>query len=118
MPPTPRLSLTHEVRYKVCLSKPIFTYFDCNVCLVQGTYMKMGDIVSVRGHDGGIYYAQIRGLLEDQFCEKSAALTWLLPTEKSPPPEKGFDPDTYIIGKIINYVYFYITFLLVAVNFN
>lgn len=60
----------------------------------------MGDIVSVRGHDGGIYYAQIRGLLEDQFCEKSAALTWLLPTENSPPPEKGFDPDTYIVGKL------------------
>jgi GATA zinc finger domain-containing protein 1 len=64
--------------------------------------MKMGDIVSVRGHDGGIYYAQIRGLLEDQFCEKSAALTWLLPTENSPPPEKGFDPDTYIIGETSN----------------
>lgn len=30
--------------------------------------------------EGGIYYAQIRGLLTDQYCEKSAAITWLLPT--------------------------------------
>lgn len=30
--------------------------------------------------DGAIYYAQIRGLLTDQYCEKSAAVTWLLPT--------------------------------------
>ncbi|XP_059489524.1 GATA zinc finger domain-containing protein 1-like isoform X2 [Neocloeon triangulifer] len=77
--PAPVLKLTTRVRHK-------------------GSYIKMGDIVSVRGHDGGIYYAQIRGLLEDQYCEKSAALTWLLPSKDSPPPERGFDPDTYIIG--------------------
>ncbi|GFQ86767.1 GATA zinc finger domain-containing protein 1 [Trichonephila clavata] len=45
---------------------------------------------------GGIYYAQLRGLLQDQYCEKSAVITWLLPTHLSP---KGrFDPATYILG--------------------
>jgi len=48
--------------------------------------------------DGGIYYAQIRGLLVDQYCDKSAVVTWLLPTSSSPDPEEGFDPSTYIIG--------------------
>lgn len=33
--------------------------------------------------DDGIYYAQIRGFLEDQYCEKSAAVTWLLPTTET-----------------------------------
>ncbi|XP_072946467.1 GATA zinc finger domain-containing protein 1 [Epargyreus clarus] len=64
----------------------------------RGMYMQVGDIVSMVNFDGGTYYAQIRGFLTDQYCEKSAVVTWLLPTKASPPPEKGFDPATYIIG--------------------
>ncbi|XP_012278017.1 GATA zinc finger domain-containing protein 1 isoform X2 [Orussus abietinus] len=64
----------------------------------KGSYFQIGDIVSMRDVDGGLYYAQIRGLLTDQYCEKSAAVTWLLPTTASPPPEEGFSPETYIIG--------------------
>jgi len=64
----------------------------------QGMYYQVGDIVSVMDEEHGIYYAQIRGLLQDQYCEKSAVLTWLIPTQNSPPPEKEFDPHTYILG--------------------
>ncbi|KAL4702438.1 hypothetical protein ACJJTC_017644 [Scirpophaga incertulas] len=64
----------------------------------KGIYMQVGDIVSMIDIDGGTYYAQIRGFMTDQYCEKSAVVTWLLPTTASPPPEKGFDPATYIIG--------------------
>lgn len=64
----------------------------------RGMLFQVGDIVSVTDEDGSIYYAQIRGLLQDQYCEKSAGLTWLLPTQSSPPPEKEFDPLTYILG--------------------
>ena len=46
--------------------------------------------------DGKTYYAQIRGFIQDQYCEKSAALTWLIPTTAS--PKDCFDPATYIIG--------------------
>lgn len=67
--------------------------------MFQGSYIQVGDIVSLQDEDGGIYYAQIKGLLTDQYCEKSAVITWLLPTQESPPPEEGFDPATYIIGK-------------------
>lgn len=70
-----------------------------NYYYFQGLYYQIGDIVSLIDVDGGTYYAQIRGLLQDQYCEKSAVLTWLLPTKNSPPPEQGFDPSTYIIGK-------------------
>lgn len=45
-----------------------------------------------------VFYAQIRGLMVDNFCEKSAVITWLLPTQSSPPPSEGFDPSTYVIG--------------------
>ena len=69
--------------------------------------------------DSTIYYVQISGLLQDQFCEKSAVLTWLvilsfysydcsflvmyksnrlIPTQSS--PQNGFDPFTFILGNI------------------
>ena len=64
----------------------------------QDFYYQIGDIVSAIDEDGDIFYAQIRGLLQDQYCEKSAVLTWLIPTQSSPPPENGFDPLTYILG--------------------
>ncbi|KAA0202105.1 hypothetical protein HAZT_HAZT003189 [Hyalella azteca] len=64
----------------------------------NGQYWQVGDIVSVQDVDGGIFYCQVRGLLQDQYCEKSAALTWLLPTIYSPPQAERFDPATYIIG--------------------
>lgn len=67
-------------------------------------YYQVGDIVSVTDEDGGTYYAQIRGLLQDQFCEKSAVLTWLIPTQSSPPAEQGFDPLTYILGRLFYFI--------------
>nr|CAH7729603.1 unnamed protein product [Callosobruchus chinensis] len=64
----------------------------------KGSYIQIGDIVSVKDEEGDTYYAQIKGLLTDQYCEKSAVLTWLLPTQESPNPNESFDPATYIIG--------------------
>lgn len=61
-------------------------------------YYQIGDVVSVVDEqDGKPYYAQIRGFIQDQYCEKSAALTWLIPTLAS--PRDQFDPASYIIGK-------------------
>ncbi|XP_025023941.1 GATA zinc finger domain-containing protein 1 [Python bivittatus] len=63
----------------------------------KGIYYQIGDVVSVIDEqDGKTYYAQIRGFIQDQYCEKSAALTWLIPTTAS--PKDYFDPATYIIG--------------------
>ncbi|XP_075443484.1 GATA zinc finger domain-containing protein 1 [Ascaphus truei] len=63
----------------------------------KGVYYQTGDVVSVVDEeDGKMYYAQIRGFIQDQYCEKSAALTWLIPTASS--PQDWFDPATYIIG--------------------
>lgn len=56
--------------------------------------------MSLMDEEDNVYYAQIRGLLTDQYCEKSAVITWLLPTQESPPPSECFDPATYIIGSI------------------
>lgn len=63
----------------------------------EGFYYQVGDIVSVMCR-GKKYYAQIRGLISDTFCEKSAVLSWLLPTTSSPDPNESFDPSTYLIG--------------------
>lgn len=68
------------------------------VVLLQGSYIQIGDIVSLCNSHYDIFYAQICGLMVDSFCEKSAVITWLLPTQSSPPPCDGFDPSTYIIG--------------------
>ncbi|CAK6434555.1 unnamed protein product [Pipistrellus nathusii] len=63
----------------------------------KGVYYQIGDVVSVIDEqDGKSYYAQIRGFIQDQYCEKSAALTWLIPTLSS--PTDRFDPASYIIG--------------------
>ncbi|VTJ90269.1 Hypothetical predicted protein, partial [Marmota monax] len=63
----------------------------------KGVYYQIGDVVSVIDEqDGKPYYAQIRGFIQDQYCEKSAALTWLVPTLSS--PRDQFDPASYIIG--------------------
>ncbi|XP_065522458.1 GATA zinc finger domain-containing protein 1 isoform X2 [Lathamus discolor] len=65
--------------------------------LKNGVYYQIGDVVSVVDEqDGKTYYAQIRGFIQDQYCEKSAALTWLIPTRAS--PKDCFDPASYIIG--------------------
>lgn len=60
--------------------------------------MQIGDIVSLQNANCDTFYAQIRGLIVDSFCEKSAVLTWLIPTQMSPPPNDQFDPSTYLIG--------------------
>lgn len=64
----------------------------------QGVYYQTGDVIKVIDEDDGKpYYAQIRGFVQDQYCEKSAALTWLIPTQAS--PKDHFDPSTYILGE-------------------
>lgn len=68
------------------------------VSIFQGSYIQVGDIVSLVDMTDDIYYAQVRGLLIDSYCEKSAFLTWLLPTTSSPLPSERFDASSYIIG--------------------
>lgn len=63
----------------------------------DGFYYQVGDIVSVKSR-GKKYYAQIRSFITDTFCEKSAVLTWLIPTTSSPDPNEEFDPSTYLFG--------------------
>eukprot|EP00057_Strongylocentrotus_purpuratus_P034717 XP_796303.1 PREDICTED: GATA zinc finger domain-containing protein 1-like [Strongylocentrotus purpuratus] len=62
----------------------------------QGTYFQVGDIVSLLDVEGGIYYAQLRGFMQDQYAQKSAIITWLLPTQAT--NKNKFDPATYILG--------------------
>uniref|UniRef100_A0A1B6KFZ6 GATA zinc finger domain-containing protein 1 n=1 Tax=Graphocephala atropunctata TaxID=36148 RepID=A0A1B6KFZ6_9HEMI len=66
----------------------------------EGTVFTIGDIVSVQDIEGEFYYAQIKQLMVDQFCEKSASITWLIPTHNGPLPfvKGGFDPLTYVMG--------------------
>lgn len=66
--------------------------------ILQGSYIQIGDIVSMWNSNYDKFYAQIRGLMIDNFCEKSAFLTWLLPTKNSPPPGERFDASTYVVG--------------------
>lgn len=76
----------------------VVTPVTSNYVWYKGVYLQVGDIVSVVDEeDGQVYYAQLRGFLTDQYCEKSAALTWLLPTQESP-DDGTFDPATYILG--------------------
>lgn len=60
--------------------------------------MQKGDIVCLVDAKDNVYYAQIRGFLTDTYLEKSAYITWLIPSKFSPPPNEKFDPCTYLIG--------------------
>lgn len=74
------------------MSSSVFIFYP------QGVYYQTGDVIRVTDEeDGKPYYAQIRGFVQDQYCEKSAALTWLIPTQAS--PKDQFDPGTYIVGE-------------------
>lgn len=68
-----------------------------NYVFYEGFYFQIGDIVSLQCR-GRKYYAQIKALIVDTFTEKSAVLTWLVPTTSSPDPNETFDPATYLIG--------------------
>lgn len=65
------------------------------VLLVQGVRYQVGDVVSILGDDGLVYYCLLRGFLRDQYGQLSAALTWLLPKIPSP---SCFDPMNFILG--------------------
>ncbi len=56
---------------------------------------EVGDIVSILDRDGGVYYAIIRGFLQDQYAEKYAILMWLLPVHPDP---THFDPSQFVLG--------------------
>lgn len=74
-------------------SLPMVTEFTIH----NDQYYQVGDIVGLRDiDDGKMYYAQIRGFLKDQYEEKSAVISWLLPSASS--PDEGFDPSTYFLG--------------------
>lgn len=63
----------------------------------KGTFYQKGDIVAVCDQeDGQIYFAQLTGFLQDQYCEKSASLYWLVPMR--PTSREFFDPLAYKIG--------------------
>ena len=72
-------------------------YFSIICGVFQGMYYQIGDVVSLVDHDSSVYYAQLRGFMQDQYNEKSAVITWLLPTQGS--PRHRFDPATYILGR-------------------
>ena len=64
---------------------------------------KIGDVVSLLGTDGRVYYGQLRGFVQDQYGQKMGAITWLLPRSANP---THFDPEEFIIGRTGNLFHF------------
>ncbi|RMC04983.1 hypothetical protein DUI87_18163 [Hirundo rustica rustica] len=88
---------TEHVHLPIKAPESVSTIITAESIFYKGVYYQIGDVVSVVDEqDGRTYYAQIRGFIQDQYCEKSAALTWLIPTQAS--PKDCFDPASYIIG--------------------
>lgn len=59
----------------------------------NGLLYQIGDIVCTSDIEGGTFYAQIRGFFQDDYCEKSVVVTWLIP--KIPNPTH-FDPMLFV----------------------
>ena len=68
-----------------------------NFIFHNGQYYQLGDIVYLTDLSGDKYFAQLQGFLQDQYCEKSALINWLIPTNSSP-RDGTFDPATYVLG--------------------
>uniref|UniRef100_A0A1B6I295 GATA zinc finger domain-containing protein 1 n=1 Tax=Homalodisca liturata TaxID=320908 RepID=A0A1B6I295_9HEMI len=82
---------------KLQKSKSCFT--TVSWALHKGTLYRIGDIVSVNDEEGDTYYCQIKGLMMDEYCQKSASITWLIPTyDDSPYVREGFDALTFVAG--------------------
>ncbi|RNA25665.1 GATA zinc finger domain-containing 1 [Brachionus plicatilis] len=69
----------------------------------RGFYMQVGDIVALRDKDDleNIYFAQIRAFLSDQYGQKSAVITWLIPVSENFLQIrylKDFDPSLFELG--------------------
>lgn len=105
MPPTEKKVSTkgkgrrHIFKLKNPIKAPesVSTIITSESIFYGGIYYQVGDIVSVVDEDDEkIYYAQIRGFVQDQYCEKSAVITWLIPTQAS--SQDQFDASTYILG--------------------
>ncbi|CAB3362570.1 Hypothetical predicted protein [Cloeon dipterum] len=63
---------------------------------VNGQYIQIGDVVSLEDENDDIYFAQITGLMQDHNYEKSATITWLIPTQET--GDADFDPTQYTLG--------------------
>ncbi|GFR25838.1 GATA zinc finger domain-containing protein 1 [Trichonephila clavata] len=96
MPRQNRRNIFKQRRTNYRTSRPVSVPISSNRVYYRGSYFTVGDVVSLVDDKQSIFYAQIRGLLQDQYCEKSAVITWLLPTKNS--PKDQFDPATYILG--------------------
>lgn len=82
------------------------TIFTSEFVFHRGFYMQVGDIVALFDtsdeKETVPYFAQIRAFLTNQYGEKSAVLTWLIPIDsnyaKIIHSPKDFDPDMFVLG--------------------
>ena len=75
---TQKMNFFKKIVYKTADDSLQIDYYNIKHILI---FYFLGDIVSVEDiDDGSVYYAQLRGFLTDQYCEKSGVITWLLPT--------------------------------------
>lgn len=63
----------------------------------KGILYQAGDIVSIEDIEGDLYYAQLKGFLQDQYAQKTAVITWLLPVVSKP---SHFDPALFLPGAV------------------
>ena len=84
------------LKHFLCKEKP--GDFPCLYSL-QGILYQAGDVVSIEDIEGDLYYAQLRGFLQDQYAQKTAVITWLIPMVPKP---SHFDPALFLPG---DYVY-------------
>lgn len=89
---------TPDAKQRDATQKPVIKTSVTSDCIYhKGTFYQKGDIVAFCDQeDGLVYFAQIKGFLQDQFCEKSAAINWLVPIR--PTSREFFDPGAYGIG--------------------
>jgi hypothetical protein len=73
----------------------------------RGFYLKIGDIVALFDLEDkeSVYFAQIRAFLIDQYGERSAVITWLIPINDRFKVRfaKDFNSDNFVLGPTEDY---------------
>ena len=105
------LYISKRQRFRVCVWKSAVIIFigiglkrlnKFFFILDKGLLFQVGDIVSTFDIEGEVFFAQLRGFLQDDYCEKFCVVTWLIP--KIPQP-KVFDPMLFLPGKKSIYIF-------------
>ncbi|KAL3316192.1 GATA zinc finger domain-containing protein 1 [Cichlidogyrus casuarinus] len=80
------------------IRSPEPSIFCVNQTYHNGSLIQIGDIVSLVDYDGGTFFAQIRGLMQDNIGDTCCVLSWLAPKPEYIEDCSKFEPSKFRVA--------------------